>query len=100
MEKVKGKLSNGFKFEIDNNVFHDYRFLRAMRKLQTDTDGYEGIDACFEMVEVLFNDRKQEEAFYKYLADKNGGRATVEAVGAALGEIMRIVQEKSEEAKN
>ena len=100
MEKIKGKTADGFAFEIDDNVFHDYRFLRALRQLQQDGDAFDSIGACFDLVTVLFNDRKKEEEFYAFLAKKGGGRATVEAVARATGEIMKILQEKNKEVKN
>ena len=98
-EKVKGTTTSGFKFSVDANVFKDWRFLKATRKAGSG-DGEEQIDASLEMVALLFNDPKEEEKFYSFLAKKNGGRVPVEIVGAEVGEIMKAVQEKSKEAKN
>lgn len=97
--KVKGKTKSGFAFEIDENVFSDWRFLKAARRATDGTDE-EQLDASLELVVLLFNDRKEEERFYKFLADQNGGRVPVEVVGTEVGQIMKIVQEKSKEAKN
>lgn len=97
-EKVKGKTSSGFAFEIDSDVFKDWRFLKAVRK--ANANGKDALDASLDLVAFLFNDPKEEENFYEFLADQNGGRVPVEVVGKEVGEIMKIVQEKSKEAKN
>lgn len=97
--KVRGTTKSGFKFAIDSDVFKDWRFLRAVRRSGSST-GEEQIDASFELIERLFNDPKEEERFYQFLADKNGGRVPAEVVGREAGEIMKILQEKSKPAKN
>lgn len=98
-EKVKGKTSSGFAFEIDSDVFKDWRFLKAVRK--ANANGKDALDASLDLVAFLFNDPKEEESFYEFLAGQNDdGRVPVEVVGKEVGEIMKIVQEKSKEAKN
>lgn len=97
--KIKGTTESGFKFSVDSNVFNDWRFVRAARKAG-DGEGEEQLDASLELVALLFNDQKEEEKFYSFLAEKHGGRVPVEVVGREVGEIMRVVQEKSKAAKN
>ena len=97
--KVKGTTSSGFKFAVDADVFKDWRFLRAARKADHGTSE-EQLDASLELVALLFNDQAEEERFYAYLAEKSGGRVPVETVGTEVGEIMKILQEKSTQAKN
>lgn len=97
--KVRGTTKSGFKFAIDSDVFKDWRFVRAARKANKG-DGEAQIDGSFEMIEVLFNDSKEEERFYQFLAEKHGGRVPSDVVGQEIGEIMKIVQEKSKTAKN
>ncbi|MBQ4177614.1 MAG: hypothetical protein II640_09120 [Lachnospiraceae bacterium] len=98
-DKVKGKTTSGFAFEIDSNVFKDWRFLRALRK--ANADGDDAFGSSMDMVAFLFNDQKQEDRFYDHLAAQNDdGRVPIEVVGKEVGEIMKIVQEKSKEAKN
>ena len=99
MAKVKGKTSSGFDFAIDAEVFKDWRFLNALRKANSG-DGEAQMEASFKIIELLFNNPEEEERFYAFLAEQNGGRAPVEAVGHEAGEIMRLVREKSKEAKN
>ena len=96
---VKGTTTSGFKFAIDADVFKDWRFLRAARKADHGT-GEEQLDASLELVALLFNDPVEEENFYAFLAEKNGGRVPTEVVGTEVGEIMKVLKEKSEQAKN
>ena len=98
MVKVKGTTASGYKFSVDAEVFKDWRFLKAIRK--ANTDGEEAFEASLDMVAILFNDQKEEERFYDHLAGQNGGRVPVDVVGKEVGEIMKIIQEKSKEAKN
>lgn len=98
-EKVKGKTTSGFAFEIDSDVFKDWRFLEALEDATSD-DGAEQLRASMKLVKVLFNDAKQKDAFYEFLAKQNDGRVPVDVVGKEVGEIMKIVTEKSKEAKN
>ena len=97
--KVKGTTKSGFKFAIDSDVFKDWRFLRAVRRANSGT-GEEQVDAGFEMIERLFNNPKEEERFYEFLAEKHGGRVPADVVGQEAGEIMRAVQDKAKPAKN
>lgn len=97
-EKVKGKTTSGFAFEIDSNVFKDWRFLKAVRK--ANADGEEALEASIDMVTILFNDQKEEDRFYDFLAGQNDGRVPVEVVGKEVGEILKIIQDKSKEVKN
>ena len=95
--KVKGTTSSGFKFAVDGDVFKDWRFLRAIRKANSE-NAEEQFDASLEMVSLVFNDAAEEERFYSFLAEKNGGRVPADVVGAEVGEIIKAVQEKSKEA--
>lgn len=98
-DKLTGKTSSGFSFEIDNAVFSDMIFFDALRTL-TEGDNQEQINAGLDLVKALFNDKSEEKRFYDFIKSKNGGRAPVEAVGQEIGEIMKILKETSKEAKN
>ena len=52
------------------------------------------------MLNRLFNDDDEENRFYKFIAQNNGGRVPIDVMGAEAGEIMKIIQEKSKDAKN
>ena len=98
MAKIKGTTASGFKFSVDAEVFKDWRFLKAVRR--ANGNGEDSFEGGLDMVALLFNDPKEEERFYEFLAQKNGGRVPVEVVGKEVGEIMSVVREKSKEAKN
>lgn len=97
-DKVKGKTKSGFAFEIDSNIFKDWLFLKALKKMTASGD--DSIDAVGDMINRLFNDDDEENRFYKFIAQNNGGRVPIDVMGAEAGEIMKIIQEKSKEAKN
>lgn len=97
-DKVKGKTTSGFAFEIDSNVFRDWLFLKAVRKMTSDGD--ESIDAVGDVIKTLFNDQNEEDRLIEFIAQKNDGRVPIDVIGKEVGEIMKIVQEKSKEAKN
>ena len=97
-DKVKGKTTSGFAFEIDSNVFKDWLFLKAVRK--TTSDGDESIDAVGDVIKTLFNDQNEEDRLIEFITQKNDGRVPIDVIGKEVGEIMKIVQEKSKEAKN
>ena len=99
MAKIKGTTTSGFKFSVDAEVFKDFRFLRAIRRANSN-NGEDAFEASLDMVAILFNNKDEEERFYEFLAEKNGGRVPVEVVGTEVGEIMKVLQEKSKEAKN
>ena len=98
MAKVKGTTASGFEFSIDAEAFKDWRFLKAVRT--ANKKGGDSFEASLDIVTLLFNDQEEEERFYEFLAEQNGGRVPVEVVGKEVGEIMKIVQEKSKAAKN
>ena len=98
MAKVKGSTASGFKFSVDAEAFKDWRFLKAVRKANSDRD--DSFEGGLDMVALLFNDPKEEERFYEYLAEKHGGRVPVDVVVTEVGEIMSVIREKSKEAKN
>lgn len=63
----KGKLSNGFKFNIDESVFNDYQFLVILRKYE-DNAGY-----IVDLVSHIFgDDEKQHDAFLESCKDESG----------------------------
>lgn len=97
-DKVKGKTTSGFAFEIDSNVFRDWLFLKAVRKMTSDGDG--SIDAVGDVIKTLFNDQNEEDRLIEFIAQKNDGRVPIDVIGKEVGEIMKIVQDKSKEAKN
>lgn len=86
---MKGKLSNGFKFEVDTEVFNDMELIEAIAASEGDDP--------LRIVEVLERilGTEQKKALYESIRDENG-RVRVDAVEEAINEIMTAVSEDSE----
>ena len=86
---MKGKLSNGFKFEVDTEVFNDMELIEAIAASEGDDP--------LRIVEVLERilGKEQKKALYDSLRNEKG-RVEVEAVEEAINEIMTAVSEDSE----
>lgn len=86
---MKGKLSNGFKYEVDVDVFNDMELIEAIA-------ASEGGDpkGLVEAIEKILG-KEQKKALYDSLRNEKG-RVEVEAVGEAINEIMEKVAEDAE----
>ena len=86
---MKGKLSNGFKYEVDVDVFNDMELIEAIAASEGDDP--------LRIVEVLERilGKEQKKALYDSIRDENG-RVRVDAVEEAINEIMTAVSEDSE----
>lgn len=86
---MKGKLSNGFKFEVDVDVFNDMELIEAIAASEGDDP--------LRIVEVLERilGKEQKKALYDSIRDENG-RVRVDAVEEAINEIMTAVSEDAE----
>lgn len=88
-----GKLSNGFKFEVDSGVFDDCELLDALAGCEADPLSLSAVS-----LKVLGKDQRQR--LYDHLRDKETGRVPVKATYEAIGEIMEIAAQEDEEGKN
>lgn len=86
---MKGKLSNGFKFEVDTEVFNDMELIEAIVASEGDEP-----TRIVEVVERILG-KEQKKALYDSLRNEDG-KVTVEAVGEAIDEIMAKVSEDAE----
>lgn len=86
---MKGKLSNGFKYEVDVDVFNDMELIEAIA-------ASEGDDPLriVEVIERILG-KEQKKALYDSLRNEKG-RVEVDAVEEAINEIMTAVSEDSE----
>ena len=86
---MKGKLSNGFKYEVDTEVFNDMELIEAIAASEGDDP--------LRIVEVLERilGKEQKKALYESIRDENG-RVRVDAVEEAINEIMTAVSEDAE----
>lgn len=95
---IQGTTSAGFTFKVDEGIDKDYRFIRAYRQI-TAGDPDEALAGAVDLVSVVFNDRAQEDAFLRSIADDHG-RVPADRVFAGINEILTIASEKSKQIKN
>lgn len=92
---VKGKLTNGFDFEIAEGAFSDYDYLVLATKYRKEPEDMETFDALLGM--LLGAEQKQR--FVESFADKNGKKNIKDVMGG-FRELVEIATENSEEIKN
>lgn len=95
---IHGTTSAGFAFTIDEGIDRDYRFIRAYRQIKA-SDPDAALAGAVDLVSIVFNDRAQEDAFLRSIADENG-RVPADRVYAGINEILEIAAEKSKAVKN
>ena len=84
--------SSGFKCEIKDNAFNDYRVVKLISKIESE-DAANQLGAIVELMERILPDG-QEEALITYLESKaEDGIATVDMMGRELQDIMAQVTE-------
>lgn len=88
MKKIKGKLKNGFNFELDPDLLNDYELLEMISEGQTNPLVIPKL-----ITKVL--GEKQKNNLISYLKKKTG-KVTIEDMGLALTEIFT----KSKPLKN
>ena len=94
---MTGKTSTGFEYDIDGKAIQDFRFLKALRDIQS-LDVARQVEGITAMVEIVFNDKKQEDAFLQHVA--KDGRALTGDVIKEIKEILAVISEQEETAKN
>ena len=87
---MKGKLTNGFEFDIDANVLDNMELIDAMAEAQNDDP------TKFSEATLLLLGREERKRLYDHLRDENG-RVPVQAVADAFVEIFEIL---GDQAKN
>ena len=86
----RGKLSNGFEYEIDEETLDDMRFLDALAEAD------EGNPLAASRVCVMLLGKEQRKALYDKLAPK-GGRVPIADAFACIKE---IIEDFGDEGKN
>ena len=86
---TKGTTESGFKYEVNENVFKDMRFLSLMRK------AYENPMYYDDLFVKVFGE-EQTEALYKHVEDREG-YADAEMVSK---EFIEVMQTAGDETKN
>lgn len=96
---VTGKTSSGFEYSITEGILDDWRYIKAFRNANS-KDLEKQVDGVCSVIEVIFNDPEQEEAFYKHIAETFGdeyqGRVPTKVVWTEMNEIIGALRENSE----
>ena len=96
---ITGELSNGFKFEIDDEALESAEF-RDLIAGTISTDMQEKIRANALLLDFIVGKEKKDE-LYKIIREKTGKRFTpIDAVNECTLEIMGIVEEHNKNVKN
>lgn len=94
---IKGTTSSGFKYEINENIKKDWRFVSNLTKLKQleDSDSLEVdfINVMAEIESIIFSDKGK--AFEKHIMKNNEGIIPTDVV---LAELMEII--KNDATKN
>ena len=92
---VKGKLTNGFEFEVDEEILLDYDFLKLSVEYGKDSSNLKVFD---DMLLMIFGE-EQKAAFEESFRNKNG-RKLIKPLMEGFRELTEILTEKNKEIKN
>lgn len=79
---MKITTKTGFKFEVDERIFTDYRFVDAIAEASDPNDKVGELKATAELVNLIFGSKKKE--FMDHIAKKNDGFVPAEIVNNEL----------------
>lgn len=79
---MKITTKTGFKFDVDERVFSDYRFVDAVAEASDPDDKVGELRATTKLVDLVFGDKKK--AFMDHVAKKNDGFIPAEVVNNEL----------------
>ena len=79
---MKITTKTGFKFDVDERVFSDYRFVDAIAEASNPDDKVGELKGTTKLVDLVFGDKKK--AFMDHVAKKNDGFIPAEVVNSEL----------------
>lgn len=79
---MKITTKTGFKFDVDERVFSDYRFVDAIAEASDPDDKVGELKGTTKLVDLVFGDKKK--AFMDHIAKKNDGFIPAEVVNNEL----------------
>ena len=85
---MKGKTKSGFKFDFDERILNDWRFLKAVAKADNNSDPSGMLAGTVELVSMIFGDKEDE--LMKHIASKNDGYVPQDAI---KDELLDIIQQ-------
>lgn len=89
---VQGKTKTGFEYSIDERIVKDYRYVRALAKLNKG----DNIDKflAFDQISTLMLGNKVDDLIC-HVEKLNDGYASIEAIGAEMTEIIEACSPKN-----
>lgn len=94
---MTGKTKTGFKYEIDDRVLNDWRFVNALARAQGGVDNDDKMDqlrGSLEMVNLMFG-KEGEAKLMEHIAKTNDGYVPTEAVMNEIKDIFESKQVKN-----
>lgn len=94
---ITGKTSQGFEFKVNENVLNDWKFVKAIRRSESQDKGERFLGVTDIIVMLLGNE--QADKLADYIAEKNDGTAPINIMYAYVVEILNICNEENESVK-
>lgn len=94
---ITGKTSQGFEFKVNEDVLNDWKFVKAIRRSESQDKG-ERFLGVTDIIVMLLGEN-QSDKLADFIAEKNGGTAPVNLMYNYVVEILNICQKENEEAK-
>ena len=86
---MQGITKSGYRFEIDDRILKDWRFVTALTKCQTSKDEFSKLSGLQEMAKLLFGDKFED--FMDFIASKNDGFCPSDVIMNEITEIFQSV---------
>lgn len=90
---MQGTTKSGYKFDIDNRILKDWRFVSALTRCRQSKTEMEKLDGIMEMTRLLFGDKFEE--YLAFIASKNDGYCPAEVIMTEVSEIFESANVKN-----
>ena len=94
---ITGKTSQGFEFKVNEEVLNDWKFVKAIRRSESQDQG-ERFLGVTDIIVILLGEN-QADKLADYIAEHNGGTAPVNLMYNYAVEILNICKEENEKVK-
>ena len=94
---ITSTTSQGFKFEVNEEMLNDWRFVKAIRKSESNDPG-ERLLGVTDITLFLLGEEHADK-LAEFIAEKNEGKAPIDVMYATVVEILNICKEANEQAK-
>lgn len=94
---LKGKLKNGFEFEVNERIKHDYFFVEKFAEFMksNESDGF----PIFKDLMIMLLGEEQMVKFVESFREKDG-IVPVDTLSKGFRELLDLIDEKDKEIKN